>query len=430
MEGLGKNKPAVKSGGVKEGEILKQKHKKSRKGKKGGPAAAASNNAGRGAVTNENKDSQPGRKSKKAKKKEGLLKSRGQKKPGNRKQFGMKQVFASKYAPAFPSYEANLVNDADIRGQIEEALKRRFQQFDEDGNRAIVFGVNEVTKCLERNKLDLVVTCRDVSPMVLIAHLPALCYVSDVGMVIFQGRPQQLSSLISEKWLAGKKARKTEARIETKIDTETKTETGTAIKSKAETVTDIKTEAETVAVTYTMIGAETEMKSKSKVGEPRKPPSSVLAFGILKNKLPELVKELESVTVNLDFPWLAKLRDHEKNNDVVSESQRFNFPFPAPRMIAHRRKADRQQVTQDDCMTTVDLNAYRLTDDAGEAKEEKNEDGKGAIDGANDDDVKNKDKGKSKGKSKAKPKDKAKNQGDRSSTVPHDDDGDSIMKDL
>lgn len=413
-----KNESVVKSGGVKEGKIRKQKHKKSRKGKKKGNAGATSNNPGPGAVTDGNKDNQPGRKNKKAKKKEGLLKSGGQKRPGNRKQFGIKQVFASKYAPAFPSYEANLVNDVDIRGQIERALKRRFQQFDEDGNKAIVFGVNEVTKCLERNKLDIVVTSRDVSPMVLIAHLPALCYVSDVGMVIFQGRPEELSSLILKKWLAEKGARKTEAKNVTKMETEDETANRT----------DIKTEAE--AKTDAMNGADTEMKSKTKAEEPRKPPASVLAFGILKNKLPELVKELESITVNLDFPWLAKLGNHEENNDAVAKSQRFNFPFPAPRMIAHRRKVDRQQVTKEDCMSTLDLNAYRLTNDAVEANEEKNEDGMRDIDGANNNDDRNTGKVKNKGKSKAKPKGKGKNRGDISSTTQHHDDGDSIMKDV
>lgn len=418
MEDPGKGKAAVKSGGVKEGKIKKQKRKKGgRKGEKG-DAATTSNNSGHGAVTDGNKDSQPARKSKKARKKEGLLKSGGQKKPGNRKQFGIKQVFASKYAPAFPSYDANLVSDVDIRGQIERALKRGFEQFDEDGQKAIVFGVNEVTKCLERKKLDLVVTCRDVSPMVLIAHLPALCYVSDVGMVIFQGRPQQLRSLLLEKWHDGKKARKVDAKTETESDTVTKT------KNRVDIKTEVKVEVEG----DTNNGAEKEMKTKTKAERPRMPPSSMLAFGILKNKLPELVKELQSVTVNLDFPWLAKLCDHEGNNDVAPESQRFNFPFPAPRMIPHRRKADRQQVTQDDCMTTSDLYVYRMMDGTGEAEGRRNEDGKGGIDGANNEDFKNKNKGK--GKSKAKPKDIAKRVGDRSSTVPHDDDGDSIMKDV
>jgi ribosomal protein L7Ae-like RNA K-turn-binding protein len=44
-------------------------------------------------------------------------------------------------------------------------------------------GMNEVTKALERGGLRVVVVARDVSPAILIAHLPTLCYLRDASLV-------------------------------------------------------------------------------------------------------------------------------------------------------------------------------------------------------------------------------------------------------
>jgi ribonucleases P/MRP protein subunit RPP38 len=48
-------------------------------------------------------------------------------------------------------------------------------------------GMNEVTKALERGELALVLAARDVSPALLTAHLPALCYLRDAKLVPLTG---------------------------------------------------------------------------------------------------------------------------------------------------------------------------------------------------------------------------------------------------
>jgi large subunit ribosomal protein L7Ae len=48
-------------------------------------------------------------------------------------------------------------------------------------------GINEVTKSLERGRARLAVVARDVSPQMLIAHIPTMCYTRNVDLVVVSG---------------------------------------------------------------------------------------------------------------------------------------------------------------------------------------------------------------------------------------------------
>jgi hypothetical protein len=65
----------------------------------------------------------------------------------------------------------------------------------------MLFGMNEVTRGLERGIVRLVVAARDVSPPVLIAHLPALCYMKDAELVPFSGGGGDVASIFGVKRL-------------------------------------------------------------------------------------------------------------------------------------------------------------------------------------------------------------------------------------
>lgn len=47
----------------------------------------------------------------------------------------------------------------------------------------LVIGLNQVTKCLERDELRMVVVARDVMP-VLVSHIPILCFLKETKLVV------------------------------------------------------------------------------------------------------------------------------------------------------------------------------------------------------------------------------------------------------
>lgn len=56
-------------------------------------------------------------------------------------------------------------------------------------------GVNEVTKGLERGQVATVLLARDVSPSLLISHIPTLCYTQDASLVVIPGDGTELGQV-------------------------------------------------------------------------------------------------------------------------------------------------------------------------------------------------------------------------------------------
>lgn len=65
----------------------------------------------------------------------------------------------------------------------------------------LLVGMNEVTKGLERRRVAVVVAARDVTPPVLIAHLPGLCYMRDAALVPFSGNGDDVAAALGVKKL-------------------------------------------------------------------------------------------------------------------------------------------------------------------------------------------------------------------------------------
>lgn len=65
----------------------------------------------------------------------------------------------------------------------------------------IVYGLNAVTKALEKKKLSLVVVCMSVSPQSIIQHIPFHCHQQNVPLVPLQERSDVLGHLFGMKTL-------------------------------------------------------------------------------------------------------------------------------------------------------------------------------------------------------------------------------------
>jgi len=61
------------------------------------------------------------------------------------------------------------------RRRIEKEQKKKLPP-------SMCFGINEVTRGLEREKLRLVIVCKDVQPLILIQHLPVLAKIKGVPL--------------------------------------------------------------------------------------------------------------------------------------------------------------------------------------------------------------------------------------------------------
>lgn len=51
----------------------------------------------------------------------------------------------------------------------------------------LLCGINEVTRALERGKVQLAVVCRDVTPALLVAHIPVLCFTTGTPVIVMPG---------------------------------------------------------------------------------------------------------------------------------------------------------------------------------------------------------------------------------------------------
>ena len=60
----------------------------------------------------------------------------------------------------------------------------------------ILCGVNEVTRALEKKKLSLVLLSRDVSPQIMILHIPPLCYTTATKLVIMPGDGTDIGNIL------------------------------------------------------------------------------------------------------------------------------------------------------------------------------------------------------------------------------------------
>lgn len=65
----------------------------------------------------------------------------------------------------------------------------------------LLVGMNEVTKGLEQSRVALVVAARDVTPPVLIAHLPGLCFMRDARLLPFSGNGDDVAAALGVKKL-------------------------------------------------------------------------------------------------------------------------------------------------------------------------------------------------------------------------------------
>lgn len=127
-----------------------------------------------------------------------------------KKIWGTKQVLASPFAPQMPSPIPG-TSDA-----VQSALKkvfplpplRREPRPNKNKQNAaskemtgirkppgFVLGVNEVTKGLERDELHLVVLARDVAPSVLVTHVPILCFLKCVKLIVMPGEGVEIGQL-------------------------------------------------------------------------------------------------------------------------------------------------------------------------------------------------------------------------------------------
>lgn len=80
--------------------------------------------------------------------------------------------------------------------------------------RGLVFGLNEVTKGVEKGILDVVIVCKDTKPHLLVRHVPVLCYVGKVKLIGLLGGGDDLGAIFGMKKLIGVGLRKGEMCLE------------------------------------------------------------------------------------------------------------------------------------------------------------------------------------------------------------------------
>lgn len=83
--------------------------------------------------------------------------------------------------------------------KTEKQLKAKAETQTEGSG--IVYGLNAVTKALEKQELSLVVVCRNVSPTTIIEHIPFLCHHSGTTLCPLQEKSETLGSLFGMKTL-------------------------------------------------------------------------------------------------------------------------------------------------------------------------------------------------------------------------------------
>lgn len=56
-------------------------------------------------------------------------------------------------------------------------------------------GLNQVTRALEKQRVSLVVVAKDVTPAILVAHIPVLCFLSQAALVVLPGDGREVGQL-------------------------------------------------------------------------------------------------------------------------------------------------------------------------------------------------------------------------------------------
>lgn len=62
-------------------------------------------------------------------------------------------------------------------------------------------GINEVTRALEKNRVEVVIVSRDVTPAFLVTHIPILCFLTSAKLVVLPGDGTELGHLLGTKRL-------------------------------------------------------------------------------------------------------------------------------------------------------------------------------------------------------------------------------------
>ncbi|KAI0566557.1 Ribosomal protein L7A/L8 [Gracilaria domingensis] len=143
-----------------------------------------------------------------------------------KKIWGSKQVLSSPFAFTFPSANAG-TKDAVLQifaKQFPEPFARResrpsrrarnherIRNEQEVGRKAeqrmskkplrILCGINEVTRALEKKKVELVIVSRDVTPSFLITHIPVLCFLNSATLVVLSGDGTELGHILGTRRL-------------------------------------------------------------------------------------------------------------------------------------------------------------------------------------------------------------------------------------
>lgn len=146
-------------------------------------------------------------------------------KTGGRKAWGSKQVLGSPYVTVLPpgtdatdALVSKLIGDHLGNNLLRrEARPKRGEEKQVDGSqkraasndsdrkkqgkkpKGLLIGVNEVTRGLEGGDVRVVVVSRDVSPDVLVAHIPALCCVAQSRLITVCGQGDLLGAALGSK---------------------------------------------------------------------------------------------------------------------------------------------------------------------------------------------------------------------------------------
>lgn len=139
-----------------------------------------------------------------------------------KKVWGSKQVLASPFASTFPSAkpgtkEAVLQIIVQLfpkpfisrktrpsrKSQDDFDSTRKYDHHDARNRKPLrmLCGINEVTRALEKNKVEVVVVSRDVTPAFLVTHVPVLCFLTSARLVVLPGDGTELGHFLGTKRL-------------------------------------------------------------------------------------------------------------------------------------------------------------------------------------------------------------------------------------
>lgn len=153
-----------------------------------------------------------------------------------KKAWGTKQVLASPFAPTFPSPNPSTRNavleilletfPVPFAQRVPKPRPTRPSKPDGTGEASLptdvaldkdipgaevtkkckkpsglLCGINEVTKALENDHVDIVVVSRDVVPSILVSHLPVLCYLKSAKLVVMPGNGAEMGEILGTRRL-------------------------------------------------------------------------------------------------------------------------------------------------------------------------------------------------------------------------------------